>query len=130
MAEPKNYQYFTAEELACKCKHADCPKHGMDEAFMDFIIVLRERMFPFVVASAYRCPRHNEEVSTTGKTGPHTTGKAMDIRIDGTAARLLLNAAVRYGCEGIGIQQQGPRGRRFIHLDMVERPEGPVVWSY
>lgn len=130
MAKPKDYQYFTAAELACKCTYEECPRHGMDEEFMHFIIVLRERMFPFVVASAYRCPAHNNDVSTTGKTGPHTTGKAMDIRIDGTAARLLLDAAVRYSFEGIGIQQQGARGRRFIHLDMMERPEGPVVWSY
>ena len=102
----------------------------MDEAFMHAIITLRERMFPFIVFSAYRCPEHNAEVSTTGTTGPHTTGKAMDIRVDGTAARLLLDAAVRYGFEGIGLNQQGARGRRFIHLDMMERPEGPVVWTY
>ena len=131
MAEAKNYPYFKADELACKCAYPICQRHGMNPAFMQHLIALRERLnFPFVIASGYRCPNHNADVSSTGATGPHTTGKAADIRIDGAAARILLDAAIQRRFEGIGIQQQGVRGRRFIHLDMWERPEGPVVWSH
>lgn len=131
MNTPRDYQYFSAEELACKCSYPICPRHGMDDDFMEKIVDLRRELnFPFVISSAYRCPNHNVDVSTTGANGPHTQGKALDIRIDGSAARILLDAAIRYQFEGVGIQQQGPRGRRFIHLDMMERPSGPVVWSY
>lgn len=98
---------------------------------MCHLIAIRERLpFSFVVGSAYRCPEHNLDVSTTGENGPHTTGKAVDIRIQGIDARVLLDAAVKHGFEGIGIQQTGPRGRRFIHLDMVKRDAGKVIWSY
>lgn len=128
---PKDYPYFNAHELQCKCQYPICKRHGMNDDFMDAIINLRTQLnFPFVISSAYRCPNHNNDVSSTGFTGPHTTGKALDIRIDGTGARVLLNAAIAHGFEGIGINQSGPRGRRFIHLDMFERPAGQVVWSY
>lgn len=128
---PRDYPYFKASELQCKCHYAECCKHGMDESFMFALIALRERLnFPFIIGSAYRCPEHNQDVSTTGKNGAHTTGKAVDIRIAGTAARTLVDHAVRAGFEGIGINQQGAWGRRFIHLDMMERPEGQVIWSY
>ena len=131
MNKPRDYQYFRSDELACKCHYLDCPRHGMDDYFMENLIALREKMpFPFIVGSAYRCSEHNQDVSTTGPDGPHTTGRAVDIRIQGTDARKLLDAAVRHRFEGIGIQQQGVRGRRFIHLDMMQRDAGPVIWSY
>lgn len=131
MNEPRDYQYFRSYELACKCSYEDCPKHGMDEEFMHHIVAIREKLpFAFIVSSAYRCPMHNDDVSTTGEVGPHTTGQAIDIRINGTDARTLVNAAVKQGFEGIGIKQVGARGRRFIHLDMMKRPAGQVIWSY
>ena len=131
MNTPRDYQYFKAGELACKCEYPICPRHGMDDHFMDKLIALRVDLnFPFIISSAYRCPNHNNDVSTTRFTGPHTTGKAVDIRIQGIDARKLLDAAVRHGFEGIGIQQQGVRGRRFIHLDMMVRDAGKVIWSY
>lgn len=131
MTRPRDYPHFRADELQCKCRYPICPRHGMDDSFMGHLIELREFLdFPFVILSAYRCPNHNNDVSSTRFNGPHTTGKAVDIRIQGTDARRLLDAAVRHGFEGIGIQQQGVRGRRFIHLDMMQRDAGPVIWSY
>ena len=131
MADPKNYPHFKAEELQCKCTYPICPRHGMDDHFMMKLIALRERLnFPFVISSAYRCPNHNNDVSTTGTTGPHTTGQAVDIRVSGTQARHLVEHAIIIGMEGIGIQQAGARGRRFIHVDMMTRQGGQVIWSY
>lgn len=131
MNEPRDYQYFRSYELSCKCSYEDCPRHGMDGNFMHHIVAIREKLpFAFIVSSAYRCPLHNDDVSTTGEVGPHTTGQAMDIRINGVDARALVNAAVKHGFEGIGIKQVGARGRRFIHLDMMKRPAGQVIWSY
>lgn len=129
--KPKDYPYFKASELQCKCEYPGCHKHGMDENFMHAIVAIRERLhFQFVISSAYRCPTHNQDVSTTGIDGPHTMGKAIDIRIAGTGARILVDHAVKHGFEGIGINQQGAWGRRFIHLDMMERPAGQIIWSY
>lgn len=130
MNEPKDYPYFRAHELACKCHYRECQRYGMDDDFMNALVALRETMpFPFLIGSAYRCPEHNQDVSTTGPEGPHTTGKAVDIRIQGTDARMLIDAAIK-NFEGIGINQTGPRARRFVHLDMVQRDAGRVIWSY
>lgn len=127
----RDFPHFSADELACKCHYEDCDRHGMDISFMRTIVSMRDSLgFPFIVSSAYRCPKHNVDCSTTGPAGPHTTGKAIDILINGTQARLLLDEAVARGFEGIGVKQAGDRSRRFIHLDMVHRAAGPVVWSY
>lgn len=93
---------------------------------------LREECgFPLLINSGYRCPKHNLEVSHTGETGPHTTGHAVDIRVDRGRAYRLLALAPKYGFTGIGIQQKG--GGRYIHLDDlpndINQPR-PTVWSY
>lgn len=125
------WQYFSLDELKCKC--AKCGSTGleMDEEFMRQIIMLREELgFPFSVSSAYRCPAHNAKVSNTGENGPHTTGKAMDIITRGEQAYLLAKKAFIQGLSGIGFSQKGIT--RFIHLDILEAPEypRPTIWSY
>jgi len=87
--------------------------------------------FPFFVSSGYRCPDYNDIVSTTGRNGPHTTGRAIDILCDYEQAFLILSNAKRFGFTGVGVKQKGVN--RFIHLDdltgSVNRPR-PTVWSY
>lgn len=133
MGTPSRYQYFTTEELSCGKTKCGCGlgPDDMDEDFMRLIVTMRRELgFPFPVTSAIRCPKHNEEVSTTGPNGPHTTGKAIDIAVNRKQAWHLLSLAMRYGIPGIGIQQKG--GGRFIHLDTIQRTEGleETVWSY
>ncbi len=84
---------------------------------------------PMKVTSAYRCPRHNAAVSSTGATGPHTTGCAVDVSIAGEAAYKLVALAVTMGFTGIGIKQSGPWPGRFIHLDTLT-DNRPRIWSY
>ena len=84
--------------------------------------------FPFVVTSGYRCPEHNQSVSSTGASGPHTTGRAVDIRIDNSAMRFeLLRRAIEGGFRRMGI------AKTFIHIDDLGEaqgfPEG-VFWVY
>jgi uncharacterized protein YcbK (DUF882 family) len=86
---------------------------------------------PLFITSGYRCPEHNQRVSSTGPNGPHTSGKAVDIGIRGGDARLLLGLAIKAGFTGIGVQQKG--SGRFIHLDMLDDAPGqprPWLWSY
>jgi uncharacterized protein YcbK (DUF882 family) len=131
MNEPKDYPYFKAAELACKCSYDECQRHRMDKLFMFDLIAIREKLpFKFIVSSGFRCQTHNNDVSTTGETGPHTMGVAVDILISGINARALVDAGIKHQFWGIGIKQHGARGRRFIHLDMMWRPEGRVIWSY
>ena len=99
---------------------------------MDMMDELRETFGgPLIVSSAYRCPEYNNKISSTGTKGPHTTGKAIDIAINGEDAYKLVKAAVSMGFSGIGIKQKGSFEGRFIHLDML--PLGtirPRIWSY
>jgi zinc D-Ala-D-Ala carboxypeptidase len=104
----------------------------IDTVFLEKLDELRERCgFPFVISSGYRCPTHNAAVSSTGKSGPHTTGRAADIAVSHGQAFTVLAEALQMGFTGIGVQQKG--GSRFIHLDMLPNGPGqprPTVWSY
>lgn len=88
---------------------------------------------PLVLNSAYRCPTHNAAVSTTGRNGPHTTGRAVDIAISGKPVVALLAAALSLGFTGIGLKQDGAAmAGRFVHLDDLTAPAypRPRVWTY
>ena len=111
---------------------------------MELVELLRTDFWgaPMILSSAYRTPDRNVAVSTTGRNGPHTTGKAIDVLISGYEAYLFLNAVMRININqrhgmfftGIGINQRGPRTSRFIHLDALTDDETagprPWVWTY
>ena len=120
--------HFSRHELQCRC---GCGKCEMDAVFMIRPEELR-RAFgkPMRLSSAYRCPDHNERISKTGRTGPHTTGRAVDVLVSGEDAYRLVRLALEHGFTGIGIAQRGPHERRFIHLDDLDGPTRPWVWSY
>lgn len=90
--------------------------------------------FAFPVSSWYRSPEYNDKVSSTGKDGPHTTGRALDINVFGGDATLLIYYAHKVGFTGIGVNQKGRYAGRFIHLDDLENHETkgnrPWQWSY
>src|SRR5687768_2238177 len=96
--------------------------------FMDKVESLRLTIgFPVAVTSAARCPDHNAKVSGTGRTGPHTTGRAIDLGVSHGQAYTVLATALRMGFTGIGVAQKG--SGRFIHLDDLQIGR-PAVWSY
>jgi uncharacterized protein YcbK (DUF882 family) len=101
----------------------------------DFLVKLDELRHrygaPLEVTSGYRCPSYNAKVSTTGVTGPHTTGRAADILIDRGDAWRLLCHATELAFMGIGVQQKGHT--RYLHLDTCPDAPGqprPTIWSY
>lgn len=105
----------------------------MNKQFLEKMDALREKVgFPLIITSGYRSPQYNASVSSTGETGPHTTGKAADIAIRGHQAHALLKTALELGFTGIGISQKGES--RFVHLDTLENGEQgaprPWIWSY
>ena len=128
------FQFFTPKELACHCGDCDLGEWSMDARFMHKIVDLRKILnFPFIVSSGIRCPAYNAQVSTTGTTGPHTTGHAIDVRVYGYRAAKLLGLAKQYGMTGIGVSQKGQHAKRFLHLDDLPDKQGqprPWVWNY
>ena len=127
-------RYFKLSEFACKCGQCESDGSEMQTLLLGKIDALRGRCgFPFIVSSGYRCPDHNERVSSTGRDGPHTTGQAVDIKVYGRRAQNLIAEAMRQGgWTGLGVNQKGAHGSRFIHLDTLLPPDNlrPRVWSY
>lgn len=125
--------YFEPHEFTCQC---GCLGNEMKASFMLAIDNLRQIVdFPMAVSSGYRCPEHNAAVSSTGLTGPHTTGFAADFLVFGQQAFMLLSQARRVGITGIGISQASStiHKNRFVHLDILPEVEGrprPWLWSY
>lgn len=121
------YPNFNENEF--RCRH--CGAVDMNPEFMAKLQHLRSIYGkPLTITSGYRCPQHPAEVGKV-TTGAHTTGKAADIAVQGSAAHDILRLATHLGFGGIGIQQKG--ASRFIHLDTVDaapmQPR-PTVWSY
>jgi len=120
---------FSDKELSC----SHCGENKFDQETLDALQRLRESIGrPLKLSSAYRCPVHNSNVSSTGPDGPHTTGKAIDIACSGKEAWELLSFAMIRSkvWKGIGISQKGKHKSRFIHLDTIEADNRPWVWSY
>jgi len=131
--------HFSDKELMCGCGCLDC---YMQADFMESLEKIRVEMNrPLKLSSAKRCAKHNAAVSSTGAHGPHTDhgdgGQAVDILISGADALRLVEVARKYGMTGIGVKQNGPAGKRFIHCDNLgieytKKSGGPRpwVWSY
>jgi zinc D-Ala-D-Ala carboxypeptidase len=120
--------HFTDDELRCKCGCGMLPKPDFMQKVERLRVVCN---FPFVVTSAARCPNHNDRVSKTGRTGPHTTGRAIDIGVSHDRAYNLIVKALQLGFTGIGVNQKGDG--RFVHVDDLMGEDGntrPRVWSY
>jgi len=122
---------FSTNEMMCHC---GCKDSEMDEDFMKILQHIREEMQrPLAISSAARCSSWNEQVSSTGKNGPHVFRKAADILISGADAMRLFDIARKHGISGIGLSQKGNHGKRFIHLDVLSADDGhprPTVWTY
>lgn len=117
----EQFENFSEEEFECQC---GCGRADMDEGVLARLQQIRTKLgFPFPINSGFRCPSHNESVSSTGRDGPHTTGKAIDVGLSRVNARLFLEEAVLV-FSGVGVQQKGEG--RFIHVDTL----GYRIWSY
>jgi uncharacterized protein YcbK (DUF882 family) len=105
----------------------------MDPHYIEALDDLRARLgFALIITSGFRCPAYNDRVSSTGKSGPHTTGRASDVSISGpNAFRLITQSSLGGWMTGIGINQKGPHLGRFVHLDDLDGPHPrPRIWSY
>lgn len=121
-------RYFKPEEFACH----HCGDNRVQIALVEKLDELRHLYGkPLTITSGYRCPEHNQRVSTTGPNGPHTSGLAADLGVSGREAVAVLRFAMALGFTGIGVQQKG--NGRFIHLDLIPDSfdhKRPWIWSY
>lgn len=101
------------------------------EEMARWLEVVREGR-PLIVSSWWRSERHSAEQAKR-MPGAHTTGKAVDVKCHGREARRIITVALAQNVSGLGIKQHGPRGSRFLHLDLCmtarNRPR-PWVWTY
>ena len=106
----------------------------MNANFIQKLINLRDYLeFPLYLTSAYRCAKHNAAVSKSSTTGPHTTGRAVDILVHGEEAFTLITTAKQFGFTGIGLKQHGSHAQRYVHLDdlpSMAKIVRPMVWTY
>ena len=120
---------FSSKELSC----SHCGENKFNKETLVALQRLRDAIGkPIKLSSAYRCPEHNDKVSGSGMSGPHTTGCAVDILCSGKAAHEILSLAMIRSSvwKGIGVSQKGEHKSRFLHLDTLETDMRPWVWSY
>ena len=137
MVTPSPWEYFSIEELSCKC---GCGKLFMNADFMAKVVKFRQFYGPLTVNSAYRCEGHDKAVGTsaTPGTGPHTYGRAIDFKVSAAQSKNFMEVALKLGFfTGYGIDQRQaiPDEQRFIHVDDLGEGEFPAhprpgLWSY
>ena len=124
--KPPSTKNFSDLELRCTC----CGENKMNESFLVRLQEIRDIFgVPMMLSSAYRCPEWNERQSNTkSRTGPHTTGRAVDVSVSHQDALRLIRIALERGITGIGVKQNGTG--RFIHIDDLTDGIRPHIWSY
>jgi zinc D-Ala-D-Ala carboxypeptidase len=112
-------------KMTCSC---GCGRMELQDPFMQKIVIAREETgFSWELVSGFRCPPYNNQVSKTGFTGPHTTGRALDVRADSRKRYCIMEALQKLGFTRFGI------AKTFIHVDDLTAKEGfaeEVIWTY
>ena len=115
---------FSLDEFKCQC---GCGYVSVHSDLLDLLQIARNVLGPITITSAYRCPDHNDKVSSTGLSGPHTTSKACDIHVSNSQHRKLLIDYFTNKVTGLGI------AKTFIHIDIISPEElshRPNCWLY
>jgi len=114
---------FSYDECKCSC----CGLVDVSSDLLDLLQEARNILGPLQITSFYRCPSHNDSVSSTGPTGPHTTGRSCDLHVSNSQHRKLLIDYFTNKVTGLGI------AKTFIHIDIISPEElthRPNCWLY
>ena len=121
----EEWKNFNLDEFKCKC---GCHNVSVHSDLLDLLQTARDFFGSSItITSAYRCPEHNNSVSSTGSSGPHTTSKAVDIHVSNSQHRKQLIDYFTNKVTGLGI------AKTFIHIDILtsdEIPHRPNCWLY
>lgn len=126
--------YASAKQMpagAWKWPHIDAAMEWADSEtgqltieteFMDRFELLRAACdFPLPISSGFRTPEHNAKVSPTGKRGPHTTSRAVDVVVTVEQGFIVISKAPALGFTGIGVKKSEQAGHVMIHLDDLKK---------
>ena len=114
---------FSYDECKCSC----CGLVDVSSDLLDLLQEARNILGPLQLTSFYRCPSHNDSVSSTGLSGPHTTGRSCDLHVSNSQHRKLLIDYFTNKVTGLGI------AKSFIHIDIISPEElsnRPNCWLY
>lgn len=115
--------YFSLKELKCKCGYCN---GTLNPEFLKKLNALRHELnFPFIITSGYRCENHNELIGGA-KNSAHLQGRAVDIKVIGEKALMIIVNCIEYGFNGVGVSQKG--NIRFVHIDDLH--PNYAIWSY
>ena len=120
----EKWKNFNLDEFRCKC---GCGHVSIHSDLLDLLQTARNNIGAITITSAFRCNEHNDKVSSTGLSGPHTTSKAVDIHVSNSQHRKLLIDYFTNKVTGLGI------AKTFIHIDILtsdEVPHRPNCWLY
>ena len=120
----EEWKNFNLDEFKCKC---GCGNVSVYSDLLDLLQTARNIIGPIQITSAFRCNEHNDSVSSTGLSGPHTTSKAVDIHVSNSQHRKQLIDYFTNKVTGLGI------AKTFIHIDILtsdEVPHRPNCWLY
>ena len=120
----EKWKNFSLDEFKCQC---GCGHVSVHSDLLDLLQTARNVLGPITITSAYRCPEHNDNVSSTGLSGPHTTSKACDIHVSNSQHRKQLIDYFAKKVTGLGI------AKTFIHIDIISKEElshRPNAWIY
>ena len=120
----EKWKNFNLDEFKCKC---GCDHVSIHSDLLDLLQTARNILGPIQITSAFRCPEHNDKVSSTGLSGPHTTSKAVDIHVSNSQHRKELIDYFAPKVTGLGI------AKTFIHIDILSPEElshRPNCWLY
>ena len=121
----EKWKNFELNEFKCKC---GCDEVKINSDMLDLIQEARDELGPLSISSAFRCSSHNSSVSSTGESGPHTTGHALDITVKDSQHRKQLIDWFATKVTGLGI------AKSFIHIDNLTSDNGfdmrPNAWKY
>ena len=110
---------FKIEEFACPC----CGANKMQNSTMIALDLARDILKePIILNSAYRCERHNKEVSGS-ITSSHLTGYAADIQVKSSGYRYEILTALR----NVGFNRFGIYST-FVHVDSDPNKTKNVTW--
>ena len=115
---------FNLDEFKCKC---GCGHVSIHSDLLDLLQTARNTIGVITITSSYRCPEHNDNVSSTGLSGPHTTSKAVDIHVSNSHHRKKLIDYFTNKVTGLGI------AKTFVHIDILtpeELSHRPNCWLY
>lgn len=122
----ENFNPETDRKLLCTCGHPECDRRSVSQEHLERVQKVRYIVgHGLSVTSGGRCPHHPDEAHRT-TPADHQKMQAVDVAANGSTRGNIVSAAIRAGCNAIGV------AKTFVHLGYREDlPKDHVtMWVY